>query len=138
MRRKSWRKEEVLKILKKAGYKLEDIIIGFFDASSPQLSPNTARLWSFKKTKIRRITTRQRKRANTFGFYTLNGNNVVTFQERSKKENVIEVLRMIKEENGEKNHCVLIISQVIGRRLCRKRQKNSGYISFSFLLTPLT
>jgi len=23
--------------------KLEDIIIGFFDASSPQLSPNTAR-----------------------------------------------------------------------------------------------
>jgi len=34
------RLEEVLKMLKKVGYELEDI--GFFDASSPQLSPNTA------------------------------------------------------------------------------------------------
>ena len=28
------------------------------EVSFPQLSPNTARLWSFKKTKIRRITMR--------------------------------------------------------------------------------
>ena len=66
-----------------------DIIIGFFDESSPQLSPNTARLWSFKKLKLKRITTKQKKRANTFGFYAINGNNVVCFQEKSKKENVI-------------------------------------------------
>jgi len=30
------------------------------EVSFPQLSPNTARLWSFKKTKIRRITMRAR------------------------------------------------------------------------------
>ncbi|MDI6884793.1 MAG: IS630 family transposase [archaeon] len=102
------RLEKVLKVLKDAEYNLKDIFIGFFDASSPQLSPNTTRLWSFKKIKIRRITSRQRERANTFGFYTLNGNSVVNFQERSKKENVIEVLRAIREENGDKPIVIII------------------------------
>jgi transposase len=102
------RLNEVLRALKEAGYELKDIIIGFFDESSPQLSPNTARLWSFKKLKIRRITTKQKKRANTFGFYAINGNNVICFQERSKKENVIEVLRMIREDNSEKPIVMII------------------------------
>jgi len=128
------RLEEVLKILKKAGYELEDIIIGFFDASSPQLSPNTARLWSFKKTKIRRITTRQRKRANTFGFYTLNGKNVVSFQERSKKENVIEVLRMIKEENGEKP-IVMIIDNFSSHR-AEAVQKEAEKLGIHLVFLP--
>jgi len=128
------RLEEVLKILKKAGYELEDIIIGFFDASSPQLSPNTARLWSFKKAKIRRITTRQRKRANTFGFYTLNGNSVVSFQERSKKENVIEVLRMIKEENGEKP-IVMIIDNFSSHR-AEAVQKEAEKLGIHLVFLP--
>lgn len=99
---------EVLRALKAQGYELKDIIIGFFDESSPQLSPNTVRLWSFKKLKMRRITTRQKKRANSFGFYTINGNGVVCFQERSKKENVIEVLRVIREANKEKPIVMII------------------------------
>ena len=102
------RLNEVLRALKEEGYELKDIIIGFFDESSPQLSPNTVRLWSFKKLKMMRITTRQKKRANTFGFYTINGNGVVCFQERSKKENVIEVLRMIREANKEKPIVMII------------------------------
>lgn len=102
------RLDDVLRTLKEEGYELKDIIIGFFDESSPQLSPNTVRLWSFKKLKIRRITTRQKKRANTFGFYAINGNSVVCFQERSKKENVIEVLRMIREDNKEKPIVMII------------------------------
>jgi hypothetical protein len=59
------RRDEALSALKEEGYELKDIVIGFFDESSTQLSPNTVRLWSFKKLKIRRITTRQKKRANT-------------------------------------------------------------------------
>ncbi|MDI6799027.1 MAG: IS630 family transposase, partial [Candidatus Aenigmarchaeota archaeon] len=58
--------------------------------------------------KIRRITTRQKKRANTFGFYAINGKSVVCFQERSKKENVIEVLRMVREDNKEKPIMMII------------------------------
>jgi len=46
--------DEVLRALKAQGYELKDIIIGFFDETSPQLSPNTVRLWSFKKLKMRR------------------------------------------------------------------------------------
>jgi len=42
------RLDEVLRALKEEGYELKDITIGFFDESSPQLSPNTVRLWSFK------------------------------------------------------------------------------------------
>ncbi len=102
------RLDEVLRDLKEEGYELKDIIIGFFDESSPQLSPNTVRLCSFKKLKIRKITTRQKKRANTFGFYAINGNSVVCFQERSKKENVIEVLRIIMEDNREKPIVMII------------------------------
>ncbi len=100
--------DEVLRALKAQEYELKDIIIGFFDETSPQLSPNTVKLWSFKKLKMRRITTRQKKRANTFGFYAINGNGVVCFQERSKKENVIEVLRMIREANKERPIVMII------------------------------
>lgn len=102
------RMEEVFRTLKKKGYPLEDIVIVFFDESSPQLSPNTTRLWSFKKLKIRRITTRQKERANTLGFYTINGNSVICFQKRSKKENVIEVLRMLRVANKEKAIVVIL------------------------------
>jgi Transposase and inactivated derivatives len=45
------RLEAVLQSLKAAGHGIKDFVIGFFDESSPQLSPNTARLWSFKKLK---------------------------------------------------------------------------------------
>lgn len=102
------RLDKILRALKEEGYELKDIIIGFFDESSPQLSPNTVRLWSFKKLKIRRTTTRQKKRANTFGFYAINGNNVVCFQESSKKENVIDVLRIIRGDNKEKPIVMII------------------------------
>lgn len=128
------RMEEVSKVLKEAGYSLEDIIIGFFDASSPQLSPNTARLWSFKKIKIQRITTRQRERANTFGFYTLNGKSVVNFQERSKKENVIEVLRVIKEENGEKP--IVIIIDNFSSHKAEDVQKEAEKLGIYFVFLP--
>lgn len=40
----SKRLEEVLAVMNYVGYEMEDIIIGFFNESSPQLSPNTARL----------------------------------------------------------------------------------------------
>jgi putative transposase len=45
------------------------------------------------------VTTKQKERANTIGFYALNGNSVVDFPERSKKENVIEFLRMVRAAN---------------------------------------
>ena len=40
-------------------------------------------------------------RANTFGFYSLNGNNVVEFKENSKKESVCEFLERVRERNPD-------------------------------------
>ena len=85
---------------------MEESIIGFFDESAPQTTANTARLWSFRKPEIIKDTSKYR--ANTFGFYSLNGNSVVRFQDHSKKENIILFLKSIRESNPEKPIMVIL------------------------------
>jgi len=77
----------------------EGIIWGFFDETAPQTNANTQRLWSFGKPEIERDTSRYR--ANTFGFYSLNGKSAIKFMENSKKESVCEFLGEIRKENPE-------------------------------------
>ncbi len=84
----------------------EGKVIGFFDESSPQTTANTQRLWSFTKPTIYKNTTKLR--ANSFGFYALNGNSVIDFKERSKKEYVCEFLDEIKLKNPMKNIVVIL------------------------------
>ncbi len=84
----------------------EDTIIGFFDESSPQTTANTQRLWSFTKPIICKNTTNLR--ANSFGFYALNGNSVIDFKEHSKKEDVCEFLKEIKFKNPVKNIVIVL------------------------------
>ena len=85
----------------------EDTVIGFFDETSPQTTSNTQRLWSFTKPTIYKNTTRIR--ANSFGFYALNGNSIIDFKENSKKESVIEFLGEIKSNNPEKK---ILVTQI--------------------------
>ena len=54
------------------------------DETSPQPTSNTQRLWSFNKPSVKKNTTKMR--ANTFGFYAINGESVVDFKGDSKKE----------------------------------------------------
>jgi hypothetical protein len=75
----------------------EDYVIGFLDESSPQTTANTVQLWSFNKPTIIKNTTKLR--ANSFGFYALNGNSVIEFKERSTKENVCDFLLSIRKSN---------------------------------------
>ena len=83
-----------------------DTIIGFFDESSPQTTANTQRLWSFRKPTIYKNTTKLK--ANSFGFYALNGNSVIDFKERSKKEYVCEFFDEIRLKNPVKNIVVIL------------------------------
>ena len=83
-----------------------DTIIGFFDESSPQTTANTQRLWSFRKPTIYKNTTKLK--ANSFGFYALNGNSVIDFKERSKKECVCEFFDEIRLKNPVKNIVVIL------------------------------
>jgi len=51
---------------------------------------------SFKKPIVKKSTTKMR--ANIFGFYAINGESVVDFKEKSKKESVCEFLEKIREK----------------------------------------
>jgi len=77
----------------------EEVIWGFFDETAPQTNSNTQRLWSFGKPEVERDTSWYR--ANTFGFYSLNGKSAIKFMENSKKESVCKFLGDIREENPE-------------------------------------
>lgn len=101
------------------------MVLGFFDECSPQTTANTQRLWSFDKPKIRKNTTKIR--ANTFGFYPLNGNSVIDFKENSKKESVCEFLSFIREKNPE-NEIVLILDNFRSHwaKKTRKHAKDLG------------
>jgi transposase len=84
----------------------EDSIIGFLDETSPQATANTQRLWSFERPTIYKNTTKLR--ANTFGFYALNGNSLIEFREHSKKEDVCQFLREVRYKNPEKEIIVIL------------------------------
>ena len=85
---------------------MEGAIIGFFDESAPQTTANTVRLWSFRKPEIIKGTSKYR--ANTFGFYSVNGKSVVRFQDHSRKEKIILFLKSIRESNPEKPIMVIL------------------------------
>lgn len=83
-----------------------DDIVGFFDESSPQTTSNTQRFWSFGKPVLFKNTSKVR--ANTFGFYPLNGQPVVGFRKRSRKEDVRSFLIRIRKVNP-KGRIILIL-----------------------------
>lgn len=75
-------------------------VIGFFDEASPQTTDNKQRFWSFNKSKI--VKNTEKYKANTFGFYSINGEAVVDFKQNSRKESICEFLRKIRESNPVK------------------------------------
>jgi len=81
-------------------------VLGFFDEASPQTTDNKQRFWSFKRSKIVKNTTKYR--ANTFGFYPVNGRSVLGFKENSRKESVCEFLGAIRERNPGKAIIVVL------------------------------
>lgn len=84
----------------------DNTIIGFLDESSPQTTSNTQRLWSFTKPTISKNTTRLK--ANSFGFYALNGNSVIDFKDNSKTESVCEFLGEIRLKNPDNKILVIL------------------------------
>ncbi|KAF5423000.1 MAG: DDE superfamily endonuclease, partial [Candidatus Methanocomedens sp.] len=99
--------------LKKIPELSDNTIIGFLDESSPQTTSNTQRLWSFTKPTISKNTTRLK--ANSFGFYALNGNSVIDFKENSKTESVCEFLDEIKLKNPD-NKILFILNNFNSHR----------------------
>jgi putative transposase len=84
----------------------DDLIIGFLDETSPQTAANTQRLWSFTKPVIKKNTANLR--ANTFGFYALNGKSQIAFKENSKQQSVCDFLEQIRVANPEQDIVVIL------------------------------
>ncbi len=101
-----------------------DTVIGFLDETAPQTTANTQRLWSFGKPTICKNTSKLR--ANTFGFYALNGNSIIDFEPNSKKESVCDFLKMVWTANTGKN-IVMILDNFPSHKAKIARQQAEDY-----------
>lgn len=88
------------------GYDLGRVGLGFADESSPQLSANTARLWSLGAAP-RRVNT-AKERANTFGYFALQGNDYCQALANSSAQSFIELLPALRQANADYDAVVLI------------------------------
>ena len=121
-----------LKKLDELDTDLKECIIGFLDETSPQLTSNTQRLWSFNKPAVKKKTTKMR--ANTFGFYAINGESVVDFKENSKKESVCEFLERIRERNPEKT--IVIILDNFRSHWAKKTRRKARKLNIILVFLP--
>ena len=109
-----------------------DSIIGFMDEASPQTTDNKQRFWSFGKPKMTRNTSRYR--ANTFGFYPINGREVIEFMERSTSKHVCEFLQKIRSKNPSK-HIVLFVDN-FRSHIAKKTKRYAESIGITLIFLP--
>lgn len=106
--------QTALKALAETGVKSEEIAIGFLDETSPQNTANTVRVWSFDRPRIQKNSSRFR--VNAAGFYALKGNDVLGFMERSRSEDICEVLREIRKANAKARVIVVFLDNFPSHR----------------------
>jgi len=96
------------------------VLVGFLDECRPQTDANTARVWSFGKSRIVKNTTHYR--ANTFGFYSLGGRSVIGFKEDSRKESVCSFLEEVRANNPGES-ILLVLDNFASHRAQGTREK---------------
>lgn len=113
--------EVIIKIFKRNGLKNEDVAIGFLDESSPQLTANTVRVWSFNKIIITKNTSKIK--ANTIGFYAIKGKSVSSFLSSSKAIDISRFLEKIKFANQKHKAIITILDNFPSHKSKKVRQK---------------
>lgn len=121
-------KERLNDALRKTGGRC---ILGFLDEASPQTTDNKQRFWSFKKSKIVKTT---RYRANTFGFYPVNGRSVLDFKENSRKESVCEFLGTIREKNPKE--AIVVVLDNFRSHVSGKTRKYARSLGITLVFLP--
>lgn len=124
-------KERLDKAINEVG-KGKDYILGFMDEASPQTTDNKQRFWSFGKAKITKNTTKYR--ANTFGFYAVNGNDVVDFKENSKLGSIFEFLQTIRSKN--KDNQIIIVLDNFKSHISQKTRKYAESLGIILVFLP--
>ena len=113
---------------------IKNAIIGFLDESSQHINTNTTRLWSFGKLVVKKNTTK-RERINSFGFYSINGKSVYSSKESSKKEEVIDFLHEIRENNP--NGKVIIIADNFASHKSKKVKEVAKELNITIIFLPV-
>lgn len=109
-----------------------DCIIGFIDQAAPQTTDNKQRFWSFNKPRVCKNTSKYR--ANTFGFYPVNGKEVLDFKESSKAPQVCEFLRLICERNPAR-HVIAILDNARGH-IAQTTRKYAKKLNITLVFLP--
>ncbi len=91
--------------LQALGYDLNRVALGLADESSPQLSANTARLWSLGKAD--RVVNTDKTRANTFGFLALQGLNYCQPLANSSAESFVDIFPKLRALHADYEAIVL-------------------------------
>jgi putative transposase len=102
------------------------------DEASPQIAANTQRLWSFTKPVIKKNTAKIR--ANTFGFYALNGESKIVFKENSNKQSVCDFLEQISDANSEKD--IVVILDNFRSHWAKKTREKALELNISLVFLP--
>lgn len=110
----------------------KDTILGFLDEASPQTTDNKQRFWSFDKPRIVKNTTKYR--ANTFGFYSMNGQSVVDFKDRSTSPYLCEFLRHIRDKNPIR-HIILVVDNAKSH-IAKRTQSFAKSLNITLLFLP--
>ena len=124
----------VFSLLKEKCIKEEDIAIGFIDEARPQNTANTVKVWSFKK--LRSIKNTTKFKTNAIGFYAIRGNNVTTFLDNSKAPSIAGFLDNIKSSNIEYRAIVVIADRFASHRSGLVRQKAEELGMYLVYLPP--
>jgi len=106
--------------------------VGFLDETSPQTTSNTVRLWSFTHPRLVKNTTKLR--ANTLGFYALNGESHINFKTDSRAESFCEFFMEIREKNPERK--ILVILDNFASHKAKKVQKTAEDLDITLLYLP--
>lgn len=87
------------------GWSAAAVAFGFADESSPQLSANTARLWALGKAD--RVVNTDKQRANTFGFFALQGRDYCQALSDSSAESFIALFPQIRALHADYEAVIL-------------------------------
>jgi transposase len=122
---------EVCKQLEKDGINPEDVVVGFLDEASPQNKANSGKFWSFGQQTMEENSTKYK--ANTIGFYAINGNDAIMFLEDSKSEGIAEFLKEIRNTNQDAEYIIVVLDNFSSHKteLCQKIAREQGiYLVF--------
>lgn len=99
--------QEQFKLLDSYGIEPKEVAIGFLDEASPQNKSNSSRVWSIEKPQMEVNT--QKFKANTIGFYAIEGENVIDFLLDSKIESIKEFFQEIRKANESYEYIIVIL-----------------------------